>query len=98
MIKFHAPVINAGRRVASPQVTTQPDSGKTRNSQTPLRSPMRRQILFVFALALAATLTRCGPPEPTPDALSGSSGSVQQALTPGGGLKVMTYNIKHGEL
>lgn len=55
---------------------------------------MRRQILFVFALALAAALTRCGPPETLPE----SRESTWQALTPGGGLKVMTYNIKHAEL
>ncbi|HYO51489.1 DUF4082 domain-containing protein [Archangium sp.] len=58
---------------------------------------MRRQTLFVLALALAAALTRCAPPEPSTHALPASSGSVQ-ALTPGGGLKFMTYNIKHAEL
>lgn len=58
---------------------------------------MRRQTLFVFALALAAALTRCGPPEPT-EVLPDSRPSASQALSPGGGLKVMTYNIKHAEL
>ena len=58
---------------------------------------MRRQTLIAFALVLAAVLTRCGPPEPT-DVLPGTRESSSQALSPGGGLKVMTYNIKHAEL
>jgi endonuclease/exonuclease/phosphatase family metal-dependent hydrolase len=58
---------------------------------------MRRQLLFVFALAMAAALTRCGPPGPT-EVLPDASERAAQALTPGGGLKVMTYNIKHAEL
>jgi endonuclease/exonuclease/phosphatase family metal-dependent hydrolase len=55
---------------------------------------MRRQTLLL-ALALAAALTGCAPPESSTEARPGES---TQALTPGGGLKFMTYNIKHGEL
>jgi endonuclease/exonuclease/phosphatase family metal-dependent hydrolase len=58
---------------------------------------MRRQTLSVLALALAAALTHCASPEPSTDELPASSQSPQ-ALTPGGGLRFMTYNIKHGEL
>ncbi|QRO00214.1 DUF4082 domain-containing protein [Archangium violaceum] len=57
---------------------------------------MRRPTLFVLALALAAALVRCAPPESSPDART-LSGESTQALTPGGGLRFMTYNIKHGE-
>jgi len=58
---------------------------------------MRRRTVFVLALALAAALTHCAPPEPSPEARPAPSGSAQ-ALTPGGGLRVMVYNIKHAEL
>jgi endonuclease/exonuclease/phosphatase family metal-dependent hydrolase len=58
---------------------------------------MRRQSLFILALAMAAALTRCAPPDSTADALP-APGESTQALSPGGGLKFMTYNIKHGEL
>lgn len=58
---------------------------------------MRRPHLFVLALALVAALVRCAPPETSADTQPLSSESTQ-ALTPGGGLRFMTYNIKHGEL
>lgn len=57
---------------------------------------LRHSLASVLAVLLLATLPRCAPPEaaeetPTP-------GEASQALTPGGGLRFMTYNIKHGEL
>ncbi|WP_257453779.1 DUF4082 domain-containing protein [Archangium lipolyticum] len=58
---------------------------------------MRRPTLLVLALALAAALARCAPPESSTDTQP-LSGESTQALTPGGGLRFMTYNIKHGEL
>ena len=57
---------------------------------------MSRPTLYVLALALAAALTGCAPPDSPGDAPRSSEST--QALTPGGGLKFMTYNIKHGEL
>src|SRR4051812_48094511 len=65
-------------------------------SGLPQEPLMRRQTLFVLALALAAVFTGCAPPESSTDALTPSESA--QALTPGGGLRFMTYNIKHGEL
>lgn len=50
----------------------------------------------LLLLALMTTLTHCAPPESTePDP---HVGEQPQALTAGGGLRFMTYNIKHGEL
>ncbi|WP_245919909.1 endonuclease/exonuclease/phosphatase family protein [Melittangium boletus] len=58
---------------------------------------MRSRVHAVLVLFLAALLTRCAPPESAsePDA---TPREAAQALTPGGGLRFMTYNIKHGEL
>jgi endonuclease/exonuclease/phosphatase family metal-dependent hydrolase len=56
---------------------------------------MRHHRLLFAALALVATLTRCAPPDSEPEPTPTES---TQALTPGGGLRFMTYNIKHGEL
>jgi endonuclease/exonuclease/phosphatase family metal-dependent hydrolase len=47
-------------------------------------------------LALMTSLTHCAPPEATEPAAE--PGEQTQALTPGGGLRLVTYNIKHGEL
>ncbi|WP_434385960.1 DUF4082 domain-containing protein [Melittangium boletus] len=52
--------------------------------------------LRFLAVLLALVLPRCAPPEPAPEA--DPAGEATQALTPGGGLRFMTYNIKHGEL
>ncbi|WP_224245746.1 DUF4082 domain-containing protein [Hyalangium gracile] len=58
-------------------------------------SHRRLSTLLPLLLSVLA-LTRCAPPEASePDAPLEES---TQALSPGGGLRVMTYNIKHGEL
>ncbi|KFE58924.1 DUF4082 domain-containing protein [Hyalangium minutum] len=57
---------------------------------------MSRASLFL-TLALAASLTRCAPPDSEPEQAPTPAESTQ-ALTPGGGLRLMTYNIKHGEV
>jgi endonuclease/exonuclease/phosphatase family metal-dependent hydrolase len=55
---------------------------------------MRRPSVFVLVLALVAAFTSCAPSDPAfPE-----TGESPQTLTPGGGLKFMVYNIKHGEL
>jgi endonuclease/exonuclease/phosphatase family metal-dependent hydrolase len=51
----------------------------------------------VLTLALATVLTSCAPPESILG-LDEPPEELTQALTPGGGLRFMTYNIKHGEL
>lgn len=51
----------------------------------------------VLTLALAAALAGCASPETFDDAAP-QADELAQALTPGGGLRLMTYNIKHGEL
>ncbi|MDC0709945.1 DUF4082 domain-containing protein [Stigmatella sp. ncwal1] len=51
---------------------------------------------LLLLLALVTTLTHCAPPdtaEPVPQ-----PGESLQGLTAGGGLRFMTYNIKHAEL
>ena len=58
---------------------------------------MHPRVHDVVALALAASLTGCAPPESAAE-LDATPGEAVQALTPGGGLRFMTYNIKHGEL
>jgi|GEM_PF-2395570 len=55
----------------------------------------RRPLLL--ALALVATLTRCAPPDSEPEPAPAPTETTQE-LTAGGGLRFMTYNIKHGEL
>lgn len=57
---------------------------------------MRPRISCFLVLALVAALTRCAPPDPAAESVQLSE--QVQALTPGGGLRVMTYNIKHGEV
>ncbi|HYH97902.1 endonuclease/exonuclease/phosphatase family protein, partial [Hyalangium sp.] len=58
---------------------------------------MRQRHFLVLSLALVATLTRCAPPDAEPETTPTPAESTQ-ALTPGGGLRFMTYNIKHGEI
>jgi endonuclease/exonuclease/phosphatase family metal-dependent hydrolase len=58
---------------------------------------MHQRHLLVLSLALVATLTRCAPPDAEPETNPTPAESTQ-ALTPGGGLRFMTYNIKHGEV
>ena len=58
---------------------------------------MSARVHAVLTLALAAVLCHCAPPESAPGPDSAPEESTQ-ALTPGGGLRFMTYNIKHGEL
>jgi len=52
---------------------------------------------FLLACVLATALTSCAPPDAAsePDLTPEES---TQALTPGGGLRFMSYNIKHGEV
>jgi len=52
---------------------------------------------FLLACILAAALTHCAPPDTEPEPALTPEESTQ-ALTPGGGLRFMTYNIKHGEV
>ncbi|WP_224360509.1 DUF4082 domain-containing protein [Hyalangium versicolor] len=59
---------------------------------------MSHRLASVAALAVSLlALVRCAPPDSAaePDL---SPGTSTQALSPGGGLRFMTYNIKHGEL
>jgi endonuclease/exonuclease/phosphatase family metal-dependent hydrolase len=58
---------------------------------------MRHRSSFLLACVLAAALTHCAPPGTEPEPALTPEESTQ-ALTPGGGLRFMTYNIKHGEL
>lgn len=58
---------------------------------------MSRRPSLLLALALIATLARCAPPDSEPEPTAEPTESAQ-ALTAGGGLRFMTYNIKHGEL
>ncbi|MBN1208992.1 MAG: DUF4082 domain-containing protein [Myxococcaceae bacterium] len=58
---------------------------------------MHPRRLFLLALAAVFTLTHCAPPEAELEA-NLTQGESTQALTPGGGLRFMSYNIKHGEL
>lgn len=58
---------------------------------------MRQRSSFLLACVLATALTHCAPPGTTPEPALTPEESTQ-ALTPGGGLRFMTYNIKHGEL
>ncbi|MDY7231529.1 DUF4082 domain-containing protein [Hyalangium rubrum] len=57
---------------------------------------MRHRISCFLALAFVVALVRCAPPES--DTESAALAEQAQALTPGGGLRLMTYNIKHAEL
>lgn len=57
---------------------------------------MYRRAFVSLSLALLAALPACATADLGPEALSLGESSL--ALTAGGGLKVMTYNIKHGEL
>jgi endonuclease/exonuclease/phosphatase family metal-dependent hydrolase len=57
---------------------------------------MYRRAFVSLAIPLIAALAACEPVELTPDTLS--VGESTLALTTGGGLKVMNYNIKHAEL
>ncbi len=52
---------------------------------------------LLLACVLAAALPHCSPPGTEPEPTLAPEESTQ-ALTPGGGLRLMTYNIKHGEL
>lgn len=52
-------------------------------------------VASLLAVLFLAVLPRCAPPDP---ADSTGTTTVAQPLTPGGGLRFMTYNIKHGEL
>ena len=55
---------------------------------------MPRHSVFVLILTVMAALTACAPSElALPE-----TGESAQTLTPGGGLRFMVYNIKHGEL
>jgi endonuclease/exonuclease/phosphatase family metal-dependent hydrolase len=59
---------------------------------------MRQRPSVLLALVLSlVTLTRCAPPDPATEQAD-ALGESAQTLTPGGGLRFMTYNIKHGEL
>ena len=59
---------------------------------------MRLRLTSVLALAVSLlTLTRCAPPDAAAE-LDVALAERSQALSPGGGLRVMTYNIKHGEV
>jgi endonuclease/exonuclease/phosphatase family metal-dependent hydrolase len=57
---------------------------------------LRHSLASVLAVLLLAVLPRCAPPDAADEAAPLSESS--QALTHGGGLRFMTYNIKHGEL
>jgi endonuclease/exonuclease/phosphatase family metal-dependent hydrolase len=57
---------------------------------------LRHPLASVLAVLLLAVLPRCAPPDVVDEAPSPAQTS--QALTPGGGLRFMTYNIKHGEV
>lgn len=57
---------------------------------------LRFSSLLALAVSLLA-LTRCAPPDAASE-LDVAPAERSQALTPGGGLRFMTYNIKHGEL
>ena len=57
---------------------------------------LRHSLASVLAVLFLAVLPRCAPPEAAGEASPLSEST--QALTPGGGLRFMTYNIKHGEL
>ena len=50
-------------------------------------------VASLLAVLFLAVLPRCAPPEPASE-----PATVAQPLTPGGGLRFMAYNIKHGEL
>jgi endonuclease/exonuclease/phosphatase family metal-dependent hydrolase len=58
---------------------------------------MRPRVHAVLSFLLVALLTRCAPPESASEQ-EVLPAQAAQALTPGGGLRFMTYNIKHGEL
>lgn len=58
---------------------------------------MHHRSSFLLACVLAAALTHCAPPDAAPEPALTPEESTQ-ALTPGGGLRFMTYNIKHGEV
>jgi endonuclease/exonuclease/phosphatase family metal-dependent hydrolase len=58
---------------------------------------MHQRSSFLLACVLAAALTHCTPPEAALEPTLTPEESAQ-ALTPGGGLRFMTYNIKHGEV
>ncbi|WP_241759270.1 DUF4082 domain-containing protein [Pyxidicoccus parkwayensis] len=57
---------------------------------------LRHSLEAVVAVLFLAVLPRCAPPDSADEALP--SAQASQALTPGGGLRFMTYNIKHGEV
>jgi endonuclease/exonuclease/phosphatase family metal-dependent hydrolase len=56
---------------------------------------MRQRPSVCLALVLVAALTQCAPPEHDTELLPTET---EQSLTPGGGLRIMSYNIKHAEL
>ncbi|WP_244224885.1 DUF4082 domain-containing protein [Corallococcus sicarius] len=53
-------------------------------------------VASLLAVLFVVVLPRCAPPEPAEGAAP--LATATQPLTPGGGLRFMTYNIKHGEL
>lgn len=56
---------------------------------------LRQSLASVLAVLLLAVLPRCAPPEAADEAPPLRESA--QPLTPGGGLRFMTYNIKHAE-
>jgi endonuclease/exonuclease/phosphatase family metal-dependent hydrolase len=58
---------------------------------------MHQRSSFLLACVLAAALIHCAPPDTASEPALTPEESTQ-ALTPGGGLRFMTYNIKHGEV